>query len=145
MSLMRNRLFALMFAIPLVASGAAGVALHVCHMMGGVVVGGCECDTMASHAHADHGDTAHQATHHGGTKLQTQPCCTVELSSGSQLLATQEAAWQQVEDAQAAFVVPTASAVTNARQGCDAALLRERAPPNIHGPPIFVRHCSFLN
>ncbi len=27
----------------------------------------------------------------------------------------------------------------------DPGLFRERAPPNVHGPPIFIRNCSFLN
>ena len=142
---MRRRLFAILFTIPLVASGAAGVVLHVCHAMGGVVVGGCGCETQPEHAHAGHSDGAHHTAHERGAKLQTQPCCSVELSSGSQLLATQEATWQQVEDAAVALVSPPAPMVAAARQVCDPGLLRQRAPPNIHGPPIFIRHCSFLN
>jgi hypothetical protein len=38
---MRKQLLALMISVPLVASGAAGVVLHVCQSMGGVVVGDC--------------------------------------------------------------------------------------------------------
>ena len=143
--MMRRRLFAILFAIPLVASGAAGVVLHVCDAMGGVVVGGCGCETEPEHAHAGHSDGAHHAAHEQGAKLRTQPCCSVELSSGSQLLATQEVTWRQVEDAAVALASPPATMVAAARQVCDPDLLRQRAPPNIHGPPIFIRHCSFLN
>jgi hypothetical protein len=142
---MRSRLPALMLAIPLVASGAAGVVLHVCHAMEAVVAGDCGCDAQAPHAHEGHGEAVSHAAHESEAKLQTQPCCTVELSSGSQLVATQEVTWLQVEDAAVALVTPSASTVAMAREACDLGLLRERSPPNLHGPPIFVRNCSFLN
>jgi hypothetical protein len=143
--IMRRRLFAVLFAIPLVASGAAGVVLHVCHSMGGEVVGGCACETQAEHAHAGRSDDGHHAAHEPRAKLQTQPCCSVELSSGGQLLATQEVTWQQVEDAPLVPLTSPVIAVAAARAVCDPGLLRQRAAPNIHGPPIFLRHCSFLN
>jgi hypothetical protein len=134
---MRKQLLALLVSVPLVASGAAGVVLHVCQSMGGVVVGDCGCEKRRHHgAHADHGE---------GAKLQTQPCCTVELSSSSQLVATQEVSRQQIDEATVALVGPTATAVMASREDCDLGLFRERAPPNIHGPPIFIRNCSFLN
>jgi hypothetical protein len=139
---MRRRVLALVFSIPLVASGAAGVVLHVCHSMGGVVVGDCGCETRA---HAGHGEGADHAARQAETKLQTQPCCTVELSNASQVLATQEVSWQQIDEATVALVGPTASAVTASREVCDLNLFRERSPPNVHGPPIFIRNCSFLN
>jgi hypothetical protein len=139
---MRRRLLALVLSIPLVASGAAGVMLHVCHSMGGLVVGDCNCEKQAQHGdHAGHRAAAHKAA----SKLQKQPCCTVELSSTSQLVATQEVSWQQVDEATVALVGATDGGIASSRLACDPALLRERAPPNIHGPPIFIRHCSFLN
>lgn len=140
---MRRRLFPLLLSIPLVASGAAGLALHVCHAMGGVLVGGCGCETQARHAgHADHaGHTAKDAP----VRLRAQPCCTVELSSASQLVATQGVSWQQVDEAAVAVVAPADYGVASSRQLCDPGLVRERGPPNVHGPPLFIRNCSFLN
>jgi hypothetical protein len=86
-----DALLAPFLSIPLVASGAAGVVLHVCQSMGGAVVGDCDCEKPVQHgAHADHGE---------GAKLQAQPCCTVELSSTSELLATQEASVPQIDEA----------------------------------------------
>jgi len=134
---MRKQLLALLISVPLVASGAAGVVLHVCQSMGGVVVGDCGCEKRAHHGnHADHGE---------GSKLQTQPCCTVELSNAGQILATQEVSWQQIDEATVALVDRTNSSITASREVCDLGLFRERAPPNVHGPPIFIRNCSFLN
>ena len=134
---MRKQLLALVISVPLVASGAAGVVLHVCQAMGGVVVGDCGCEKRAHHGeHADHGE---------GAKLHKQPCCTVELSNAGELVATQELSRQLIDEATVALVGPAASAVTASREVCDLGLFRERAPPNIHGPPIFIRHCSFLN
>jgi len=140
---MRRRLLALLLSLPLAASGAAGVVLHVCHSMGGVVVAGCDCETQADHGgHAGHGD---QATHRATIKLEAQPCCTVELSGASQLVATQAASSLQVDEAPVVLVGLADNGFHGSRQVCDPGLDRERAPPNIHGPPIFIRNCSFLN
>jgi len=143
---MRKQLLALMISVPLVASGAAGTFLHVCQSMGGVVVGDCGCDTQASHGgHAGHGDVADHASHETGARLGTQPCCTVELSQPSQLVATQEVSRQHVDHASVALVDRASDRIAASREICDVGLLRRRAPPNLHGPPIFVRNCSFLN
>ena len=140
---MRRRLLALVLSIPLIASGAAGVMLHVCHSMGGVLVGDCGCETQAHHgSHAGH---AEHAAKDAPAQLRAQPCCTKELSNASQLLATQEVSWQQVDEASVALVGPSYISVASSRELCELGLLRERAPPNIHGPPIFIRNCSFLN
>ena len=143
---MRRRLLALMLSIPLAASGVAGVVFHVCHSMGGVIVGNCDCEKQARHGeHADNGHGANHAAHGTQTKLQTQPCCTVELSDTSQLFATQEVSSPQVDKAAVAIVGATDSDVAKSREVCDPGLFRERSPPNVHGPPIFIRNCSFLN
>jgi len=143
---MRRQLLALLLSIPLAASGVAGVVLHVCQSMGGVVVGNCDCEKLAHHGdHADHGKGASHAAHKAETKLQPQPCCTVELSNTSQLVATQEVLTPRVDEASFAVVASTDGSIATSRQVCDSGLFRERAPPNIHGPPIFVRNCSFLN
>lgn len=143
---MRTRLLALLLSIPLVASGAAGVVLHVCQSMGGLVVGDCDCEKQTDHgAHAEHGEGTKHAAHEAGAKLQAQPCCTVELSSTSELIATQEASAPQIDEAPVALVSPTDGSISALRQSCDLGLFRERSPPNIHGPPIFIRNCSFLN
>ena len=143
---MRRRLLALLFSLPLAASGAAGVVLHVCHSMGGVVVAGCDCETQGQHGgHDAHDGHGHAAAHETTVKLQAQPCCTVELSSASQLVATQEASSLQVDEAPVMLVGLADNSFHGSRQVCDGGLYRERAPPNIHGPPIFIRNCSFLN
>jgi len=140
---MRRRFFALMLSIPLVASGAAGMALHVCHAMGGALVGDCGCETQTQHGnHAGH---AEHAAKDAPVQLRTQPCCTQELSNASQLVATQEVSWQQVEEASVALVDPSYVGLASSRELCELGLFRERAPPNVHGPPIFIRNCSFLN
>lgn len=143
---MRRRLFALVLSIPLIASGAAGVVLHVCHSMGGVLVGDCGCETRAHQgSHAGHAEHAEHAAKDTAVQLRAQPCCTKELSNAGQLLATQEISWQQVDEASVALVGPSYISVASSLELCDLGLLRERAPPNIHGPPIFIRNCSFLN
>jgi len=149
---MRRPLLALLISIPLVSSGAAGIVLHVCQSMGGLVAGDCACDQEAQHGnhqgaagHAHHGEGAHHLAHEAATKLQSQPCCTVELSSTSQTLATQKLTWQGAEQAPLALVDLRGSDWVSSREACELGLLRERAPPNIHGPPIFMRNCSFLN
>ena len=133
---MRRRLFALLLTIPLVASGAVEVVSHVCDSMGRVAVADCCC----SHA----GDAARDG-HHAPIQLQTQPCCTVELSGTDQLITTQGASSLQVDEATFAFVGLTNTGLTASRQVCDFGPYRERGPPNVHAPPIFVRNCSFLN
>lgn len=143
---MRGRLLALLLSIPLIASGAAGVVLHVCQSMGGLVAGDCDCEKQAERgAHADHGEGAKHAAHEAGAKLLAQRCCTVELSSSGELVATQEASAPQIDEASIALVGPTEGSIIASRRVCDLGLFRERVPPNIHGPPLFVRHCSFLN
>jgi len=135
-----------MLSIPLVASGAAGVVLHVCHSMGGVLVGDCGCETQARHGgQGSHLGHAGHAAKDAPAQLRAQPCCTVELFSANQLVATQEVSGQQVDEATVAVVASTSGSVASSRELCDAGLVRERAPPNIHGPPLFIRHCSFLN
>lgn len=140
---MRRRIFALMLSISLVASGAAGMVLHVCHAMGGALVGDCGCETRTHHE--SHDDHAGHAAKDAPVQLRTQPCCTQELSNASQLAATQEVSWQQVEEASVALVDPSYVGLPSSRELCELGLFRERAPPNVHGPPIFIRNCSFLN
>ena len=141
---MPTRLLALFCTVLLAASGLAGVALHVCQSMGGVAVGDCDCEKQASHEdHASHG--AHHAHGQGEHRLDAQPCCSVELTEASPAVATFEASTLRVDDAPIAFVGLTGPVAPSSRLACDPALLRERAPPNVHGPPIFVRNCSFLN
>ena len=135
---MRRSLFALLVSIPLAASGVAGVVFHVCHSMGGVVVGTCGCGAGAQHS----GDHVAQEV---PAELQAQPCCTFELSNLSQSVAAQERSSQQVNEASFGLVGRSDISVVASLQACDLALLRERAPPSVHGPPIFVRNCSFLN
>jgi hypothetical protein len=132
-----------LLATPLTVSGAASVALHVCQSMGGVAVGGCDCDEQVDHGnHDDHGAHGHAGRF---AKLEAQPCCTVELSDSSPLVATHEASASYAGDAGFAFVGFGHQPVPRSMLRCGSELLRERAPPEANGPPLFIRHCSFLN
>jgi hypothetical protein len=140
---MPKRLLALLFSVPLLASGVAGVALHVCHSMGGIASGECDCEKQATHAH--HGEHGAHGHHIPGPKLQSQPCCSITLTEASPVLAIQEASTLQVDDAAFAITGLCESWAPASRLASNFGLLRERAPPSDHGPPLFVRHCSFLN
>lgn len=143
---MRRRFLAVLMSIPLAVSGAAGVALHVCQAMGGVATAGCDCEKQDRNE--DHGEHAHHAAHakhRAPVQVEPQPCCTVELSSPSTPMATNEATSPRVFDAAVAFVGLAGTELPVFRLADGVDVFRERAPPNIHGPPIFVRHCSFLN
>ena len=75
---MSTRALALLLAVPLTLVGAAGVALHLCQSMGGMVVGACDCERSAGHdAHGEH--QAH-AQHRVRQALEAQPCCAIEFS-----------------------------------------------------------------
>lgn len=140
---MPKRLLALLFSVPLAASGVAGVALHVCQAMGGIAEGNCDCETQA--AHADHGDHASHPHHAPAPKLEGHPCCSVTLTEASAAVATHEAPTIRVDDAPVVLVGVSGSSTARSRLACNFGLLRERAPPNVHGPPLFIRHCSLLN
>lgn len=143
---MQRRFLAVLMSIPLAASGAAGVALHVCQSMGGMVTAKCDCETQDRHeGHGDHAHQAPHAKHRAPVRLEPQPCCTVELSSPSGPMATNEATSPRVFDPAVAFVGLASAELPACRLSDGVDVFRERAPPNIHGPPIFVRHCSFLN
>ena len=143
---MAMRALALLLSIPLAAAGATGAVLHICQSMGGVAVHGCDCETQAHHQ----GDDTH-AGHHAAhapksvDKVQAQPCCTVELSDAGAFVATHEADSLQIDDASSVFAAVEGSSAPSTHWACSPQLLRERAPPDTSGPPIFVRHCAFLN
>ena len=133
-------------SILLAASGAAGVAFHVCQSMGGVATAACDCEKQALHeSHGEHADHAHHANHRAPIRLEPRPCCTVEVSSPSAPMATNEATSLRVFDAAVAFVGLADAEPPAFRVADGVDVFRERALPNIHGPPIFVRNCSFLN
>ena len=145
---MPSQLASLLFAIPLAASGLTGVALHVCQSMGGTVVGNCDCADERKPDHGVHSAHAHHtkhAEHEGQAKLGAQPCCTIELYEARAPVATHRGNVPEVDDAPIAITTLHASISTTARWDSEANLFRERAPPNAHGPPLFIRHCSFLN
>lgn len=142
---MQRRLLAVLLSIPLAAMGATGAVLHVCQSMGGIAGGGCDCEKQAHHqSHEEHG---HHAAHAAPStpKLEAQPCCTVDTSDATGFAANHEALSSQIDDATFVVAALARAAVPSSRFVCDVDLLRERAPPNIHGPPLFIRHCSLLN
>ena len=142
---MQRRLLAVLLSIPLAAAGATGAVLHVCQSMGGVAGHGCDCEKDAVHqGHAEHDHHVAHA-HPSHAKLESQPCCTVEISDAAALVATHESVEPEVDHAGFAFVALAGSSIPALRVTCDSTLLRERAPPKAHGPPLFVRHCAFLN
>ena len=140
---MSQRVLALLMSIPLLASSAAGVALHVCQSMGGVAVGDCECEGKPEQEGHDH----HQGLTNrvASDQLKAQPCCTVELTDPARLLATKEAPSVRIDDAAIAFVGVGGAVPLPGRLAGQLSTLRVRAPPDVHGPPIFVRNRSFLN
>ena len=50
---MATRFLALLFSGLIAASGGAGIVLHVCQSMGGIVRGGCDCEAETHHAAHD--------------------------------------------------------------------------------------------
>jgi hypothetical protein len=92
-------------------------------------------------AHGHHAAHVSQSTH----KLHAQPCCSVQASDASGYVATHEASSTEVDDATSVFAGLAKATVPSSRFACDVDLLRERAPPTVHGPPLFIRNCSFLN
>jgi hypothetical protein len=115
--------------------------------MGNVGGDGCECE-QESHADADaHGDHGHAHAHAATSlsKLEPQPCCSVEVSERATALATYETLSIEVEQPASTFVALPAARVPSSRDECPRDLLRERAPPAERGPPLFIRHCSLLN
>ena len=142
---MRLRLLAVLLTIPLTASGIAGVLLHVCQSMGGVVVGDCDCVTQTEAAPSGHEGCEEHAAAPAPAKWQGQPCCEVELANADRWVAAQKVTSERIAEA-SLHVCPPAEgelrALTRARA---SVLLRERGPPNAHGPPIYLRHCSLLN
>jgi hypothetical protein len=143
---MQGRFLAVLMSVPLAVSGAAGVALHVCQAMGGVVTAACDCESQDRHeSHGEQGQHADHAEDRAPLRLEPQPCCTVEVWAPSAPMATNEATSPRVFDAAVAFIGWTDTVLPSFRAADGVDLLRERAPPNIHGPPLFVRNCSFLN
>ena len=140
---MPKRLLALLFSVPLVASGVAGVALHVCQSMGGIAAGDCDCEKRAAHAHL--GEHTGHAHHVPGPKLQNQPCCSTTLIEASPTVALHKASNFKLHDAPFAITDLCEAPSSASRISSSVVLLRERAPPTKHGPPLFIRHCSFLN
>lgn len=146
MKVMRTRVLAVLLSIPLAAAGATGAVLHVCQSMGAVASHGCDCAKQAHHR-SDEAHGHHHAAHASKSvdKVQAQPCCTVEISDASAFVATHEAASLQIDDASSVFASVDGSSAPSTRWACDPQLLRERAPPDTGDPPLFVRHCAFLN
>ncbi len=140
---MPKRLLALVFSVPLLASGVAGVALHVCQSMGGIAAGDCDCAKQATHAH--NGEHVAHAHHAPGPKVESQACCSTTLTEASLVVATHEASTLRVDKAPVAITSLCKAHAPISRLASGSALLRERAPPTHHGPPLFIRHCAFLN
>lgn len=138
-----RRLIALLFSVFLAASGATGVVLHICQSMGAVAAGNCDCALESDHeGHGEHGAHAH---HHAAQRFEAEPCCTVEISDTVRFIPAPEASTLRIDQAPLAVVSPGDAVMPRSRTTCDLGLLRERAPPNLHGPPLFIRDCSFLN
>ena len=107
---------------------------YLCSMGGGARVSECCCKPSGAHADAHHDD------HHAS--VERQGCCALQISEGSRLPATIERA----EHAVLAFVALPGEPPVLAVPIVVAMRLPEsaRGPPLPHGPPLFVRNCSFL-
>lgn len=136
---MLNRALALLLAIPLSVVGAAGMALHLCQSMDGMMAGGCECERSDAHeAHGEHAQPSARQT------LEAQPCCAVEFTEDASLVGTTERSEPLLHPAPASIVGLVHLQAWSSRLDSSHALLRERAPPEAQGPPLFLQHCVFL-
>lgn len=142
---MEKRLLAGLLSLVVAATGVTGVVLHVCESMGGIAPAGCDCGSRraSSSEHSHEGHHAQPSQH--APKLRAQPCCRVETSDARVTLATFEATSTKVPDASFAYFALASPSAAMFRICPDAQLVRQRAPPNIHGPPAFIRHCALLN
>jgi hypothetical protein len=107
---------------------------YLCSMNGGARVSECCCKPSAAHK-AAHPDDGH-------ARLERQGCCALEITEGSKVPATIErggvAELALIALPSEPLVLPTPARVAM-RQPAMA-----RGPPARHGPPLFVRNCSFL-
>ncbi len=138
-TVMANRALAVILAIPLSVVGAAGVALHLCQSMGGAVVGGCDCER--SEGHEAHGEHAQPGALHA---LQAQPCCTIEFTEVDSFVGATERSEALLHPAPVSIAGFAHVFAWSSRLDSSHGLLRERAPPEPHGPPLFLQHCVFL-
>jgi hypothetical protein len=113
--------------------------------MGGLVVGDCDCQSQSETTPSGHEGCEEHAAPPVQAKLETQPCCTVELTETNRWVAAQQVPSDRISDATVAFLAVAGGDVEVSRRDCDLGLFRERGPPNTHGPPIFIRNCSLLN
>lgn len=123
-------LAAVLGAVVLLGPGSTGAVAYLCSMSGGARVSECCCKPSGSHHDEHH------------ARLERQGCCALQISEGSQLPATIERA----ELAARALVALPSETLVLAAPTVVALRLPEsaRGPPLPHGPPLFVRNCSFL-
>jgi len=129
-------LAAVLGAVVLLGPGSTGAVAYLCSMSGGARVSECCCKPSGAHADSHHDHDEHHA------RLERQGCCALEISEGSRLPATIERA----EHAARALVALHSEPLVLAAPTVVAMRLPEsaRGPPPRHGPPLFVRNCSFL-
>jgi hypothetical protein len=122
--------------VVLLGPGSTGAVAYLCSMSGGARVSECCCKPSGAHADAHHDD------HDPHARLERQGCCALEISEGSRLPATIERA----EHAERALVALPGEPPVRAAPIVVAMRLPQsaRGPPPRHGPPLFVRNCSFL-
>jgi hypothetical protein len=144
---MRRQLLSILIAAALVGPSAAGMLVHICHSMGGIVVGDCDCEKMHHRANesVDHQGHATKSAEPSFARLRAGRCCNL----GGALVEPQHVGPQpsdaRMELAKLAtvFVPPEVPRVFGV--ACDGSLGRERGPPLRDGPPIYKRNCAFLN
>ncbi|MDH3622584.1 MAG: hypothetical protein OEQ49_01830 [Myxococcales bacterium] len=120
----------LLVAAMVAASGLGGAALHLCQMEG-AVRSTCCC---------------HQSEHDQPPiqLKRVDECCGALLPQGEQppVLTTHDISIESSLMFAAVVASPELSSATRANT---CVLPPIRGPPPEHGPPLFIRHCSFLN
>lgn len=120
----------LLVAAMVAASGLGGAALHLCQMEG-AVRSTCCC---------------HQSEHEQPPiqLKRVDDCCGALLSQGEQPPAS-TVHEISIESSLLFAAVVTSPELLTATRGNACLLPPVRGPPPEYGPPLFIRHCSFLN
>ncbi len=159
---MRHWVLSVLSAAVLVVPSAAGALVHVCAEMGSVALGACGCerehDSPAaqgeSHAahHAAHREQAGHGEHAkadpaspASTAWQTESCCDSEVQPARRTDGGPSASEPTIDFSKVNLGASSIPIGVTDQLAFRDGLCRERGPPPSVGPPLFKRHCSFLN
>lgn len=129
--MIRRLLPALLASTLLATSGLAGVAFHLCGMEG-AVRSSCCCHK------------ADQANDEPVQLKRLDDCCGAVMSAGEHPLVNANLGHLSIDPP---LFIGAVSFAQGSVWACDdhASWAFSGRPPPTHGPPLFVRHCAFLN